>query len=106
MCGAKRDVRLVPIADIAVASYPAVEPLCCSELNLETPRGVPCPERKLVLPASEEIDWRQVWLTNAMIDSGKLEPPKIARYKMQTRKDTLTRRLHRLRRMRAVLGPR
>ena len=55
---------------------------------------------------ADEIDWRQVWLTNAMIDSGKLEPPKIARYKMQTRKDTLTRRLHRLRRMRAVLGPR
>jgi len=55
---------------------------------------------------ADEIDWRQVWLTNAMIDSGKLEPPKIAHYKMQTRKASLTRRLHRLRRMRAVLGPR
>ncbi len=56
---------------------------------------------------ADEIDWRHVWLTNAMIDSGKLEPPKIARYKiMQTRNDSLTRRLHRLRRMRAVLGPR
>ena len=52
---------------------------------------------------ADQIDWRHVWLTHAMIDSGKLEPPKIARYKMQTQKDCLTRRLHRLRRIRAVL---
>ena len=51
------------------------------------------------------VDWRHFWLTNVMIDSGKLEPRKIARYKMLTRKDSLTRRLHRLRRMRAALGP-
>lgn len=44
-------------------------------------------------PHADEIDWRQVWLTNAMIDTGKLEPTKIARYKMQTPKDSLTRRL-------------
>jgi hypothetical protein len=50
--------------------------------------------------SAEEINWRHVWLTNVIIDSGK----KIARYKMQTGKDSLTRRLHRLRRMRAVLG--
>ena len=25
---------------------------------------------------ADEIDWRQVWLTNAMIDSRKLEPRK------------------------------
>jgi len=55
---------------------------------------------------ADEIDWRHVWLTNASIDSGKLEPANIARYKMQTRKDSLTRRLHKLRRMRAFLGPR
>ena len=55
---------------------------------------------------TDEIDWRHIWLTNVMIDSGKLESPKIARYKMQTRKDSLTQRLHRLRRIRAVLGPR
>jgi hypothetical protein len=53
----------------------------------------------------QEIDWRHVWLTSVMIDSGKFEPQKIARYKMLTRKDSLTRRLHRLRRMRAALGP-
>ena len=52
----------------------------------------------------DEIDWRHVWLANAMIDSRKLEPANIARYKMQTRKDSLTRRLHKLRRMRAALG--
>jgi hypothetical protein len=55
---------------------------------------------------ADEIDWRHVWLTNVMIDSGKLESPKFAHYKMQTRKDSLTRRLHRLRRIRAALGPR
>ena len=54
--------------------------------------------------SAEEMNWRHVWLTNVMIDSGKFEPQKIARYKMQTGKDSLTRRLHRLRRMRAVLG--
>ena len=32
------------------------------------------------------VDWRHFWLTNVMIDSGKLEPRKIARYKMLTRK--------------------
>ena len=36
---------------------------------------------------ADEIDWRQVWLTTAMIDSGKFEPSKIARYKMQPRKE-------------------
>jgi hypothetical protein len=37
-----------------------------------------------VLRNADEIDWRYVWLTHAMIYSGKLEPPKIAGYKMQT----------------------
>ncbi|MGB7616826.1 MAG: hypothetical protein WBM06_07675, partial [Pseudolabrys sp.] len=50
------------------------------------------------------VDWRHFWLANVMIDSGKFEPQKIARYKMQIGKDSLTQRLHRLRRMRAVLG--
>ena len=54
--------------------------------------------------SAEEINWQHVWLTNVMIDSGKFEPQKIARYKMQIGKDSLTQRLHRLRRMRAVLG--
>jgi len=51
------------------------------------------------------VDWRHFWLTNVMIDSGKFEPQRIARYNVLTRKDSLTRRLHRLRRMRAALGP-
>ena len=54
---------------------------------------------------ADDIDWRHVWLTHANIDSGKFEPANIARYKMQARKDSLTRRLHRLRRMRAFLDP-
>jgi hypothetical protein len=54
--------------------------------------------------SAEEMNWRHVWLTNVMVDSGELEPQKIARYKMQTGKNSLTQRLHRLRRMRAVLG--
>jgi hypothetical protein len=52
---------------------------------------------------SAEIDWRHVWLTTVMIDSGDFGPPKIARHEMQIRKNTLTRRLRKLRRLRAVL---
>ena len=55
--------------------------------------------------SADEIDWRHVWLTNVMIDSGKSWPPNVARHKTQTRKDFLTRRLYKLRRMRSVLGP-
>ena len=54
---------------------------------------------------AQEIDWRHVWLTSVMVDSGEFRRPKISRYTIQTRKDSLTRRLHRLRRMRAALGP-
>jgi len=53
---------------------------------------------------SAEIDWRHVWLTTVMIDSGSFGPNKIARHEMQIRKNTLTRRLRKLRRLRAVHG--
>ena len=53
---------------------------------------------------AEEIDWRLVWLANVMIDSGKLGPPKIARYERRVRKLSLAQRLHKLHRMRATLG--
>jgi hypothetical protein len=49
------------------------------------------------------IDWRHFWLKNVMIDSGKLTPPKIARREL--RKNALSRRLQKLHRMRAILGP-
>ena len=52
---------------------------------------------------ADEINWRQVWLTNVMIDTGKLGPPKITRRKMPIKKSSLTQRLHKLRRMRALL---
>lgn len=55
--------------------------------------------------SADEINWRHVWLTNVMIDTGKLGPSQIARLKMPIRRNSLTRRLHELRRMRAVLEP-
>jgi hypothetical protein len=58
-----------------------------------------------VRQSTDEIDWRHVWLTNVMIDSAKSRPPKVARRKPQIRKDSLTQRLQKLRRMRLVLGP-
>ena len=51
---------------------------------------------------ADEIDWRHFWLTNVMIDTGK---PRPARPVMRTRKESLARRLHKLRRRRSVLGP-
>ena len=52
----------------------------------------------------EEIDWRQIWLKNVMIDSGKLAPTKIARSEL--RKNALSRRLRKLHHMRAILSSR
>jgi hypothetical protein len=51
---------------------------------------------------ADEIDWRHFWLTNVMIDTGK---PRPVRSVMRARKESLTRRLHKLRRLRSVLGP-
>ncbi len=53
----------------------------------------------------DEIDWRHVWLSTVMIDTGKFGPPKIARHEMQIRKNSLQRRMRKLRRLKAVLGP-
>jgi hypothetical protein len=50
------------------------------------------------------IDWRHFWLKNVMIDSGKLAPTKIARRELQ--KNAQSRRLRKLHRTRAILGPR
>jgi tmRNA-binding protein len=52
-----------------------------------------------------EIDWRHVWLSNVLIDSGRFGLPKITRYARRVRKLTLSQRLHKLHRMRAALGP-
>jgi hypothetical protein len=61
--------------------------------------------RTAKLSRSDEIDWRHVWLTAALIDSGKFGPPKIARREIGFRKNSLTRRLRSLHHMRAALGP-
>lgn len=53
--------------------------------------------------SADEINWRNVWLTNVTIDTGKLGAPKITRRKIPIKNSSLTRRLHKLRRMRAVL---
>jgi hypothetical protein len=56
------------------------------------------------LPSTaNEIAWRHFWLANVIVDAAKPEPVKLARREMWTRKDSLTRRLHKLRRMRATL---
>jgi len=53
-------------------------------------------------PTADEITWRHVWLTNVMVDSGKKEPEKTARYR--PRRMSLSRRLQKLHHMRAALG--
>jgi hypothetical protein len=53
-----------------------------------------------------EIDWRHVWLSNVLVDSGRFGPPKFARYERRIRKPSLSQRLHKLHHMRATLGPR
>jgi len=53
----------------------------------------------------DEIDWRHVWLSNVLVDSGRFGLPKIARYERRVRKPSLSQRLHKLHRMRAALGP-
>jgi hypothetical protein len=54
--------------------------------------------------AGSNIVWRHYWLTNVMVDGGRLGPVRFARREMPARKESLSRRLHKLRRMRAVLG--
>ena len=54
---------------------------------------------------SVEIDWRHVWLSNVLVDSGQFGLPKIARYERRVRKPSLSERLDKLRCMRAALGP-
>ncbi len=55
---------------------------------------------------ADDINWRHGWVTNVMIDTGKLGLPRIARRKMPIRNNSLMRRLHKLHRMRAVLAGR
>ncbi len=54
---------------------------------------------------ASHINWRHFWLTNVMIDTGKPGATKIARHDIPFRKNTLSRRLHKLHHMKATLGP-
>jgi hypothetical protein len=56
--------------------------------------------------AGSDIAWRHYWLTNVMVDGGKFGPVRLARREMPARKEPLSRRLHKLHRMRAVLDGR
>ena len=55
------------------------------------------------LNRTDEIGWRHLWLTNVTVDSGRKVPTKTVRY--APRRMSLSRRLRRLHRMRATLGP-
>lgn len=53
--------------------------------------------------ASNEIAWRHFWLSNVIVDTGKPGLVKPAPRETWARKDSLSRRLRKLRRMRAML---
>jgi len=55
-----------------------------------------------IRPTANEIAWRHFWLTSVVFDSEK-PPTRLARRDAWVRRDSLTRRLHKLRRMRATL---
>jgi hypothetical protein len=57
-------------------------------------------------PAEDEIDWRHVWLANvAVITSEPVLPREIPRSKTPPRRQSVSLRLHKLRRLRATLSP-
>jgi hypothetical protein len=53
-----------------------------------------------------DIAWRHYWLTNVIVDGGRAGPVRLPRREMPARKESLSRRLHKLRLMRAVLDVR
>ena len=52
-----------------------------------------------------DIAWRHYWLTNVIVDGGRSGPVRLPRRGMPAR-NSLSRRLHKLRLMRAVLDVR
>jgi hypothetical protein len=54
-------------------------------------------------PTGNEIAWRHFWLSNVIVETGKPGIAPLSRREAWTRKDSLTRRLHKLRVMRAML---
>jgi hypothetical protein len=55
---------------------------------------------------ADDIAWRHFWLANVTVESDGRPPVRAPRPELRPRKDSLSRRLHRLHHMRAILGPR
>jgi hypothetical protein len=53
---------------------------------------------------ADEIAWRHFWLANVVVEADGRPLVRTARPDLRPRKDSLSRRLQRLRHMRAMLG--
>jgi hypothetical protein len=56
-----------------------------------------------VKPA-DDIGWRHFWLANVVVETDGRPLVRVARPELRPRRDSLSRRLQRLRHMRAILG--
>ena len=53
---------------------------------------------------ADEIVWRHFWLANVAVETDGRPLVRVARLELRPRRDSLSRRLQRLRHMRAILG--
>lgn len=53
---------------------------------------------------ADEIVWRHFWLANVVVETDGPPLVRVARPELRPRRDSLSRRLQRLRHMRAILG--
>jgi hypothetical protein len=53
---------------------------------------------------ADDIAWRHFWLTNVAVETDGRPLVRATRPELRPRKDSLSRRLQRLRQMRAILG--
>ncbi|HET8972490.1 MAG TPA: hypothetical protein VFN63_04310 [Pseudolabrys sp.] len=53
---------------------------------------------------ADDIAWRHFWLANVVVETEGRPLVRVARPALRPRKDSLSRRLQRLRHMRAILG--
>lgn len=53
---------------------------------------------------ADDIAWRHFWLAHVVVETDRRPAVRVARPELRPRKDSLSRRLLRLRHMRAVLG--
>ena len=53
---------------------------------------------------ADDIAWRHFWLANVVVETDGRLPVRVARPELRPRKKSLSRRLQRLRHMRAILG--